>query len=81
MLTFLLPLFCIIQTASALGGFIETCSEVRFWDPDSVWGNKYKTSPYLVARCTSSDGDDYCTWLPLTMCYSNVDGQLVARSQ
>ncbi|KAE9574058.1 hypothetical protein CGMCC3_g9994 [Colletotrichum fructicola] len=63
-----------IRQALAAGGFNDSCSEVRYWDPDSIYGRKNQASPYIVARCMDSGKKERCSWLPLTVCFSNDDG-------
>lgn len=63
-----------IRQALAAGGFNDSCSEVRYWDPDNIYGRKNKASPYIVARCMDSGKKERCSWLPLTVCFSNDDG-------
>ncbi|KAF4911116.1 hypothetical protein CGCVW01_v011459 [Colletotrichum viniferum] len=63
-----------IRQALAAGGFNDSCSEVRYWDPDSIYGRKNQASPYIVARCMESGKKERCSWLPLTVCFSNDDG-------
>ncbi|KAK2779041.1 hypothetical protein CKAH01_11461 [Colletotrichum kahawae] len=63
-----------IRQALAAGGFNNSCSEIRYWDPDSIYGRKNQASPYIVARCMNSGKKDRCSWLPLTVCFANDGG-------
>ncbi|KAL0941444.1 uncharacterized protein CTRU02_204207 [Colletotrichum truncatum] len=67
-------------TGVLAGGYNQSCSQIRYWDPDSIYGHKMNASPYLVAKCTDTDGKDRCSFLPLTVCFSLDQGLFAFRA-
>jgi hypothetical protein len=65
------------------GGFYDKCKDVRFYlaKADDTHPRKnsfdgYKSSPWLVAKCPDKDGKYLCTWLALSKCLLNSEGEL-----
>ncbi|VTT62330.1 unnamed protein product [Fusarium fujikuroi] len=65
------------------GGFYDKCKDVRFYlaKADDTHPRKngftgYKSSPWLVAKCPDKNGKYLCTWLALSKCLLNSEGEL-----
>ncbi|KAF4333544.1 NPS19 [Fusarium beomiforme] len=64
------------------GGFYDKCKDVRFYlakEDDKPGKNSftgYKSSPWLVAKCPDKNGKYLCTWLALSKCLVNSEGEL-----
>ncbi|KAG7420717.1 hypothetical protein LZL87_004394 [Fusarium oxysporum] len=65
------------------GGFYDKCKDVRFYlakaddtHPRKNSFNGYKSSPWLVAKCPDKNGKYLCTWLALSKCLLNSEGEL-----
>ncbi|KNB10921.1 hypothetical protein FOXG_11013 [Fusarium oxysporum f. sp. lycopersici 4287] len=69
------------------GGFYDKCKDVRFYlakaddtHPRKNSFNGYKSSPWLVAKCPDKNGKYLCTWLALSKCLLNSEGELYRGS-
>ncbi|KAF6842391.1 hypothetical protein CMUS01_03170 [Colletotrichum musicola] len=62
--------------------FMDTCSDVRFYNPDYELHFTTTWSPFLVAKCKDpGSGCETCSFLPLMHCYSNAAGFLRPSKQ
>ncbi|TVY69174.1 hypothetical protein Focb16_v000228 [Fusarium oxysporum f. sp. cubense] len=69
------------------GGFYDKCKDVRFYlakaddtHPRKNSFNGYKSSPWVVAKCPDKNGKYLCTWLALSKCLLNSEGELYRGS-
>ncbi|KAF6817741.1 hypothetical protein CSOJ01_02178 [Colletotrichum sojae] len=62
--------------------FMDTCSDIRFYNPDFELHFTTTWSPFLVGKCKDpGSGRETCSFLPLMHCYSNGAGFLRPSKQ
>lgn len=76
---FLATLLVLLSAASRVlaAGYMDTCSDVRFYDPDFELHFSTTWSPFLVTKCKDpGSGRETCSFLPLMHCFTNSHGFL-----